>query len=132
MAFHRVLACWQVGNVVFAGFFDRRLGAEVDLARLDPALQFLIEGLFALGGEGLDFVVVVCQKLLVVLQVEAGFLDLYRVVAIGKVPPDLLQFFGTDFVEAHLIEETQQPGFAGLKQVSGAVRFHICRVRPTN
>ena len=87
MAFYRVLACWQVGNVVFAGVLDRCFGTEVNLARLDPALQFLVEGLFALGCEGLDFVVVVCQKLLVVLQVEAGFLDLYRVVAVGKVPP---------------------------------------------
>src|SRR5690554_1277422 len=86
-----------------------------------PTRQLLLKGPVALLLELLNFSGMIRHELLVFGQREAALLDLQRVTPLREVPPNLLQLLMTDFIEADLVKEAQQPGLLKLGGTAVAV-----------
>ncbi len=105
------LLAWLQGQLFAAGR-SAFVILEVCLAVGDPAFAFSVEGRLLLGSKCCDAVGFAGQEGLVIGQVQGAVFDVQCKAAERKVTADAQQFVGADRVEANLIEETQQPGFA--------------------
>lgn len=101
----------QIG-VVMARAGQRLCGARIVVL---PQLDFGLEGGFLLALEGGDIGGVVGDEAVVGGEVEFGLLDADLRAALAEGFAELIQLGLADRVEAHLIEEAQQPGLTVLE-----------------
>src|SRR5690606_24965068 len=74
----------------------RHLTVEMDLAAVDPALQFLGKSGFPAPGELCDRIGLCREKLLIVAQPERCLLDTQWIFSAWKIVADCFEFFSAD------------------------------------